>query len=308
MAERQNTEELIEKICHLYCLSQFREARTIIYDAAGISPEVRSFSRLEEINKYISDHHPDLKILAVADKAFTEMGNMFQNAASITADDVHENIKSFENILPYMQSSDVLRVRYWHTRLYSYPDLKDEQPRLEALAELIECCPPDCKEVNAIMEDSVRQINYLNVSPLDKYKIIKKAQAKSSPDVRGKYAPILAPLADAYFDKMLELAADGQATYDVRQQYYHQALDSIKDIDISQDAKMANAGMPEKISMLRQNTQHKRKLLVLGRLKKLHKLNNHPDRAAQVRQKMNNLCFAFYKKFPQLRAKKDFTL
>ncbi|MBQ8677446.1 MAG: hypothetical protein IJ529_04840 [Alphaproteobacteria bacterium] len=301
MAE-QNDNTALKKISQLFCLNRFDTARREIMNAAQVPWNQRTFATSKEMDDYILQHttNPEIQQLVALDKAFTHLCWWSNNTTNIREENINESRKMFAPLFLQMDPKDVLKIKYWQSQLYMYPGLSDDMPRYQLLNDLIKNYPATYSDNDAMMKHCANQVNYLKISPIDRYSAIKMAQKKSSRDVKYTYDEMLAPLAEKSFDLLLEKADNDEKDYLRRKEIYEQAYDVIDDINIRKEF-ISSFQSPGNIGPAREYNKHKRRLLVLSRMHKLHTENGHREDADRITEKKNKLCSAFYRKHPQFK-------
>lgn len=301
----QNNQKSLAKICHLFCLNKFDEARRSILNAADVPWQERSFKTTEEMDNYILAHtkDPEIKKMVAADRAFTHIGYWYNHSEQLSETVMNENLELFKDLLPNMDLNDALRVKYWQSQMYVYPRLENDAPRYDLLDDLIQNFPLDYSDKDKMLEICAEQVSRMRVPVEDRYKTVKTAQNRSSQDIKHHYNQMLAPLAEKYFDLALREADDGTQNYQARLASYQKIYAVIDDFGVSEDVRRLISGVPGKVREMEDNKKHRHRLLVLSRMSKLHKENGHIEEANALNKKKTDLCVAYYGKYPKFKKK-----
>ena len=308
MTETDN-KKILQNLCHLCLAGKIFDARSAIVEEAGFSAEELEELPDEGMEDYVLENVQDPTV-----QKMVEIESTLKSALDVVdiniatdSDDAKRAVRNINRILPYMAEEDKISAKYLQCKCYRYVETGDDLEHFSLLKEVVEKYPDYHESLSAekVNKFLINEIKDLSVPVTDKYETIKLAQAKSPEHVRHLYHPIVAPIAELYFMQKLEQAGDSAASYKERTENYKKAFRCIGDIDLAENVRTQYADKPEKLREFRETQHHRRKLLVLSRLEKLHKESRNMPEARAASYKKTVLCNSFYKKYPWLKSKKN---
>ena len=128
--------------------------------------------------------------------------------------------------------------------------------------EVMQKTPKGNSESDTMFSDCSGIIFNLSIPLANKYKGIKLAQQKTTPEhfAHEHYKKMLSLIVPDYYDELLKTASSPEESYDARKGSYLTALNVVGDMDLSEERKNA------------------RKLYIYGQLIPLQQQYNDPDR------------------------------
>lgn len=266
MAEKKNNKEILKEVCHLSRQNMFGDARKLILQAAGITPEERAKIPSGQMGKYILNKckNPYIQRMIFVEKAFYDLWALkkldVDNDPSMS--EAASCVKQLENVMPFLSKEDKLYAKYWQSYYWRYAKPEDDISRYNLLMEVIQKTPKGKPESDAMYSDCSSVIYGLSIPLALRYDGIKSAEQKTSSEhfAHQHYKKMLNIIAPQYYDELLKTASSAEESYDKRMQSYKKALDVISDIDVSEEQKNA------------------RKLFIYGQIEPLQKRYNDPSR------------------------------
>lgn len=244
----------LKKVCELYTAGNFSEARRIIMESAGITPEERSRIPSGEMGRYIAGKtkNPNILRMLQAELAFYSFFEI-KKTDDPTEFQAERCVAHFEKILPFLHKFEKTRAKYCIACCHDYmPDCPDTT-KYKTLNEII--CELPKHQYDSDRFSLVLKINDLSVPLQDKYSSAKKAQQKTNPKnpIHADYAPIITKLASKYYDVLMQTAQSRQVDYQTRNQAYETALRVVDDLNLTKLKKNSY-----KLALLEQQTNLQR--------------------------------------------------
>ena len=266
MAEQRDNKDILKEVCHLSRQNMFGPARQLILQAAGITQEERAKIPAGQMGKYILDKckNPNIQRMIFVEKAFYDLWALGKRDADSdpSISEASSCIEQLENIMPFLSKEDKLYAKYWQSYYYRYVKPDNDKYRYDLLIEVMQKTPQGSSEANTRFSDCSGIIFSLEVPLSDKYKGIKLAQQKTTPEhfAHEHYKKMLSQVAPGYYDELLRDASSTEKSYDTRKENYLAALNVVSDMDLSEERKNA------------------RKLYIYGQLVPLQQQHNDPAR------------------------------
>ncbi len=244
----------LKKVCELYRAGNFSEARRIIMESAGITPEERNQIPAGEMGRYIAGKtkNPNILKMLQAELAFYSFSEI-RRTDEPTEHQAERCVAYFEKILPFLHKFEKTHAKYCIACCHDYmPDCPDTT-KYEILNDIISELPKHKYDSDRF--SLILKINDLSVPIQDKYNSTKKAQQKTSPQshITANYSSIITKLASKYYDILMQTAQNRQENYQTRNQAYETVLRVIDDLALSKLKKNSY-----KLALLEQQTNLQR--------------------------------------------------
>lgn len=266
MAEQRDNKDILKEVCHLSRQNMFGPARQLILQAAGITPEERAKIPVGQMGKYILNKckNPNIQRMIFVEKAFYDLWAMGKRDidSDPSVSEASKCIEQLENVMPFLSKEDKLYAKYWQSYYYRYAKPDDDKCRYDLLMEVMQKTPKGNSESDTMFSDCSGIIFNLSIPLANKYKGIKLAQQKTTPEhfAHEHYKKMLSLIVPDYYDELLKTASSPEESYDARKGSYLTALNVVGDMDLSEERKNA------------------RKLYIYGQLIPLQQQYNDPDR------------------------------
>lgn len=244
----------LKQVCELYIAGNFAEARRIIMESAGITPEERSQIPVGGMGRYIAQKtkNPNIHKMLQAELAFYSFLEI-RKTDEPTEFQAETCIANFQKIMPFLPKLGKIYAKYYIACCHDYmPECPDEV-KYETLNDLINEYPKH--KYDSDRYSFALKLNDLSIPVADKYHAIKRAQQKTHPQSHSQthYTEMLAKLASQYYDVLIRTAQSKQNDYQSRNQAYEKVLDVINDLALPKLKKNAY-----KLALLEQQTNLQR--------------------------------------------------
>lgn len=244
----------LKQVCELYTKGNFAEARRIIMESAGITPEERSQIPVGGMGRYIAQKtkNPNIHKMLQTELAFYSFLKI-RKTEEPTEFQAETCIANFQKIMPFLHKFGKTYAKYCIACCHDYmPECPDET-KFETLKELINELPKH--QCDSTRYSLALKLNDLAIPIADKYHTVKRAQQKTHPQSHSQthYTEMLAKLASQYYDFLMRTAQNRRNDYQTRNQAYETVLDVINDLALSKLKKNSY-----KLALLEQQTNLQR--------------------------------------------------
>lgn len=240
----------LKKVCELYTAGNFSEARRIITECAGITPEERSQIPVGGMGRYIAQKtkNPNIHKMLQAELAFYSFQEIrrTEDPSEFQAEVCIEN---FQKIMPFLHKFGKTYAKYCIACCSDYSSEYSDEQKLQIINDFLNSFPKG--QYDSQRYSFALKINDLDISVAEKYDSIKQVQKKTSAQSHAQvhYKEMLAKLASQYYDVLMRTAQNRQNDYQTRNQAYETVLDVIDDLALSKLKKNSY-----KLALLEQQT------------------------------------------------------
>ncbi|MBR1605521.1 MAG: hypothetical protein IJ660_05400 [Alphaproteobacteria bacterium] len=312
----ENSKQLLQRLCHLYLVNRMDDARCLIVQTAKITAEERAAIPQGEMGKFIMQNrqNPLLHKMVEIERAFYVSGKVLERGKknldpdnNADSEDALFAAEKLGQIMTYAHPQEQIYLKYRQADCYYHSDLtdneQDNRKRYNLYKEIIENYPlAEGKEYD-FLEKWVGLVGHLNIENAAKYEAIKSAQKRNPVQTKGRYAPLLRSLSEAYFSAKMNIAKSSNLSFDDRLNAAKQAKKAIEDIDVSENVMTQYRDNPRKLQEERDRHKHGYTLAVLGQIKKIYKENGRSSDADAVSRQIGKEQNTFYQKYPWRKIK-----
>lgn len=243
MADKDSNKEILKKVCHLCRNRKITEARNLINQAAGITPEEKARIPVGGMSSYIMHKckNPTIQRMVQVENAFYELYALARLENEPTSYEAMYCIDKLNGIMPLLSKDDKLYVKYWQSYYYRYACPDNDRPRYDLLLEVIQKTPKGRGDSDGIYASCARQIEDLALPVADLYDGIKLAQHKTTPahPLHAQYKDTLSKLAPKFYNVLLSQACSATEDQNMRISHYRRAIDVVNDFAMSDERKNA---------------------------------------------------------------------